>query len=601
MRGARSVSSWNAESPPLRSGLFVVALGVMLAAATSLPAASRPNVIVILTDDQGWGDLSLHGNRNLRTPHIDSLATGGAQCDRFYVCPVCSPTRAEFLTGRYHPRGGVFNVSTGGERLDLDERTIADVFKAAGYQTAAFGKWHNGSQYPYHPLGRGFGEYYGFTSGHWGDYFSPPLEHNGAIVRGDGYITDDFTNHAIKFIEANRSRPFFCYLPVNTPHSPMQVPDEFYDRFAKAELPMRADDRQKEDLDFTRAALAMCENIDANVGRILKRLDDLQLAENTIIAYFHDNGPNSWRWNGGMKGRKASTDEGGVRSPLFVRWPGKIPAGTKVERIAGAIDILPTLAELTGVPIPNDRPLDGVSLAAWMTDQRRDVPERMIFSHWGNKVSVRTQTHRLDADGKLFDMIADPGQRRAQTDQPELTKKLSDAVADWRKTVLAELEREPRPFTVGYRQFPTTMLPARDGVPHGNVKRSAQAPNCSYFTNWTSKDDRITWDVDIVEAGTFDVTLYYAVSKENVGSTVELSLGDQRLVAKVDTPHDPPALGAEHDRASRGSESLVKDFRPWSMGRLTLPAGQGLLTLRATDIPAKEVMEVRLIVLKRQD
>ncbi|OYW15662.1 MAG: N-acetylgalactosamine 6-sulfate sulfatase, partial [Planctomycetales bacterium 12-60-4] len=301
-----------------------------------------PNVVVILTDDQGWGDLSIHGNRNLATPHIDSLARDGALFERFYVCPVCSPTRAEFLTGRYHARGGVFNVSTGGERLDLDERTIADVFKSAGYATAAFGKWHNGSQYPYHPLGRGFDEYYGFTSGHWGDYFSPPLDHNGALIHGSGYLPDDLTDHALAFMRQHRDQSFFCYIPFNTPHSPMQIPNVFFEKFRKAELPDRFHVPAQEDLAMTRAALAMCENIDWNVGRVLQMLEELQLADDTIVVYFSDNGPNSFRWNGGMKGRKGSTDEGGVRSPLLMRWPGRILAGRRVPQIAGAIDLLPT-------------------------------------------------------------------------------------------------------------------------------------------------------------------------------------------------------------------------------------------------------------------
>jgi arylsulfatase A-like enzyme len=170
----------------------------------------RPNVVVILADDQGWGDLSVHGNTNLNTPNIDSLARDGALFERFFVCPVCSPTRAEFFTGRYHPRGGVYSTSTGGERLNLDEKTIGDTFKAAGYATGAFGKWHNGMQYPYHPNARGFDEFYGFCSGHWGNYFSPVLEHNGTLVRGNGYITDDLTEHALAFIEQNKDRPCFC-------------------------------------------------------------------------------------------------------------------------------------------------------------------------------------------------------------------------------------------------------------------------------------------------------------------------------------------------------------------------------------------------------
>jgi arylsulfatase A-like enzyme len=191
----------------MRHFLLVI---VGLFASLFVRAADKPNIVVILADDQGWGDLSINGNKNLATPNIDSLGRGGVMLDRFYVCPVCSPTRAEFLTGRYHPRGGVFNVTTGGERLNTDVKTIADTFKAAGYATGAFGKWHNGSQWPYHPNARGFDEYYGFTSGHWGEYFDPPLEHNGKFVRGKGYITDDLTDHALGFIEKNKKRPFFC-------------------------------------------------------------------------------------------------------------------------------------------------------------------------------------------------------------------------------------------------------------------------------------------------------------------------------------------------------------------------------------------------------
>src|SRR6478672_258983 len=178
-------------------------LALLVLLATAGPAAAAPNVVVILADDAGWGDLGVHGNTNLRTPHLDGLATAGARFQNFYVQPVCAPTRAEFLTGRWHPRGGVHGVSTGAERLDLDERTIAEVFQAAGYATGCFGKWHNGSQYPYHPNGRGFAEFYGFTSGHWGEYFDPPLDHNGKAVKGKGYITDDLTDHAIAFLKTS--------------------------------------------------------------------------------------------------------------------------------------------------------------------------------------------------------------------------------------------------------------------------------------------------------------------------------------------------------------------------------------------------------------
>jgi len=212
----------------------------LLLASIALTAPSRaaeqkkPNILIILADDEGWGDLAINGNTNVATPHIDSLGAAGAMLQHFFVCPVCSPTRAEFLTGRYHLRGGVHGVSSGEERLNLDEKTIADSFKAAGYATAAFGKWHNGMQYPYHPRGRGFEEYYGFCSGHWGDYFDAPLEHNGLPVQGKGFLIDDLTEHAMDFMTQNKDKPFFCYVPFNTPHYPLQVPDRFFNKFSSS-------------------------------------------------------------------------------------------------------------------------------------------------------------------------------------------------------------------------------------------------------------------------------------------------------------------------------------------------------------------------------
>jgi hypothetical protein len=494
----------------------------------------------------------------------------------------------------------VRGVSTGQERLDLSEKTIADAFKAAGYATGAFGKWHNGTQYPYHPNGRGFDEYYGFCSGHWGDYFNPPLEHNGQPLQGNGYITNDLTDRAIAFIERNRTRPFLCYVPYNTPHSPMQVPDRFFDKFATADIKLRATQPQAEDLPMTRAALAMCENIDWNVGRVLAKLDELKLADNTIVLYFCDNGPNSFRWNGGMKGRKGSTDEGGVRAPLLVRWPANIQPGTKVTQIAGAIDLLPTLAALCGIPTVSKLPLDGRSLASLLRGEATAGSDRMIFSHWNGKVSVRTQQFRLDSSGKLFDMLADPGQSRdASQSHPQEAARLKKAVQDWRAEVLVGLKRE-RPFTVGYAAFPSTVLPARDGLPHGNVRRSARAPNCSFFENWTSADDRITWDVEVATAGKYEAVVYYTCPQDSVGSTIELSLGDSRIKGAVALAHDPPLRGSENDRASRGSESLVKDFKPLRLGIVELPAGRGLLSLRALKIPGKQVMDVRSVVLTLQ-
>lgn len=383
----------------------------------------------------------------------------------------------------------------------------------------------------------------------------------------------------------------------------MQVPDRFYDKFRGADLKLRYEGKQDEDLAMTRAVLAMCENIDWNVGRVLARLAELKLADDTIVVYFSDNGPNSWRYNGGMKGRKGSTDEGGVRSPLLVRWPGHIRGGLNVKPIAAVIDLLPTLAELAGVEIVGNKPLDGRSLATLLLSgasetRAKDWPERMIFSHWNGNVSVRTQQHRLDATGKLFDMTADPAQSRdVAKEQPQTAAQLSRAVAEWKRELLADFPRDDRPFTVGYPDFPITQLPARDGVPHGNVRRSAAAPNCSFFENWVSPDDRITWDIEVHTPGKYEAVIYYTCSKADVGSTVELSFQGSRVQATVSAAHDPPLLGAELDRVARTHESYVKDFRPLRLGIIELPSGRGPLTLRALAVSGKHVMDVRSVVL----
>jgi len=573
-------------------------LSIVLGLYTSF---AKPNVVVILTDDQGWGDLSLNGNTDLATPHTDSLARDGARFDRFFVCAVCSPTRAEFLTGRYHVRSGVYSTSAGGERMDLDERTIADTFRAAGYSTGAFGKWHNGMQYPYHPNGRGFDEFYGFCSGHWGDYFSPPLEHNGRNVKGEGFCIDDFTNKAMAFMERSHKagKPFFAYLPYNTPHSPMQVPDRWWDKFKDRKISMRNRDPRRENLPHLRCALAMCENIDWNVGRLLKKLDQLGVAKDTIVVFFHDNGPNGVRWNGGMKGRKGSTDEGGVRSPLLMRWPAAIRKGTYVKQIASVMDLLPTLADCAGIPVVGQKKLDGRSLKPLLLGQEAKWKDRTIMNCWRGKVSARTQRFRLGHMGRLFDMVNDPGQRKdISKEKPKVAARLREEVAHWKRTVLTELGEDNRPFVIAHPEFEWTQIPARDATAHGGIKRSNKFPNCSYFTNWTKTDDKLTWPAEVASAGRYEVTLHYAVPRGDEGAVLELSHNRSRLRYTIAEPHEVPARGQENDRVKR-MESYVKDFRAVKMGVIALKKEKGELTLRAVKIPGKTALEFRLLMLRR--
>jgi len=577
---------------------LLVAMICLLAVSNGNWALARsPNVLVILTDDQGWGDLSVSGNTNLATPHIDSLARDGATLEHFYVCQVCAPTRAEFLTGRYYPRTGVSGVSLGQGRLNPDETTIADLFRAAGYATGAFGKWHNGTQPPYHPNYRGFDEFYGFTSGHWGHYFSPPLDHNGERVRGDGFIIDDFSNHAIEFMESNRDRPFFCYVPFNTPHSPMYVPDRFYEKFDGVDPVMRNRDPELEDVMMTRAALALCENIDWNVGRLLAKLNELQLRDDTIVVYFSDNGPNSWRWNGGMKGRKGSIDEGGLRSPFFIRWPGRIRAGVKYPQVAGAVDLLPTLTGLAGIEGQTKKPQDGRSLVPLLLEQESSWPERVLLSVKGAQVSVRTQQFRLDAEGRLFDIDTDPGQTTDVADRhPDLLERLlPQAQAHSREMQTLLQANANRPFTVGYG--PSTTLTARDGVPHGTIRRSSSAPNNSFFKNWTDTGDSITWDIDVGQTGDYDAIVYYTCAEEDVGATIRLSMNDQASVqSQVLVPFDPPLYDNSKERVEK-THYFVKDFRPLRIGTVRLAKGRGTLKLDAPEITGRKAIDVHSLDL----
>jgi len=590
----------------LRMSVAVLALGISVAAVAT--AAAHPNVLIVLADDAGWGDFSFVGNASVATPAVDSLARDGAVLKQFCVQPVCSPTRAELLTGRYHPRSGVRGVSLGQERMAPDERTLANVFHDAGYATGCFGKWHNGTQWPYHPRARGFDTFYGFTEGHWGDYFDAEMEHDGAFVRGRGYIADDITDHAIGFIEAARTdkKPFLCYVAFNTPHSPMSVPEAEWARFRDKPISQRGPEGDREDLAFTRAALAMVENLDANVDRLLATLDRLDAARDTIVVFFSDNGPNSPRWCGDMRGRKGSTDDGGVRSVCCVRYPARVQPGTIIDDTTGAIDLMPTLAGLAGVVLKNEKPLDGVDLAPLLSTGPATqaaaavLADRAIVASFGGKVSVRTTRHRLDAEGRLYDMETDPGQTRdIASELPDEVARLRETAAAWRRDVL---DAVPKPteerFPVGYPGAPLTELPARDGLPHGGVARSGKAPNCSFFTKWTTPDDSITWTVDVLEPGRYTAELWYTCPPSDAGATVMLSGGGGTVTGTIHPGWDPP-LNTADDRIPRGhGESFSKALKPLALGTIALEKGPTTLVLRATAIPSGSVADVRRLVLR---
>ena len=590
--------------------LISLLLSLFISCNSNIDSQAHPNIILILTDDQGWGDLSLNGNKDLHTPNIDKIAHNGVRFDRFFVSPVCSPTRAEILTGRHHTRTGVYDVSLGGERINVDEETLGDLFKAAGYRTAAYGKWHNGMQAPYHPNTRGFDQFYGFCSGHWGNYFNPVLEKNGELVKGKGFITDDLTNHGIEFIKKNKNNPFFLYMPFNTPHSPMQVPDKYWNKFKNKDLTQKGtlsdvpDDKysgtNSKGENHSKAALAMCENIDWNVGRIIETLESQKIIDNTIIIYLSDNGPNGHRWNGEMKGIKGSTDEGGTRSPMIISWKGNIPSGKKVSKIASGIDLLPTLIDISGIKVKPKNILDGVNLKQLIYQNDADWQERYIYNYWRGRLSLRSQNFRLDNENNLYNMNDDPNQlNNVSKTYKEIFEVMKKAKIEWKKELLANINlKDKRAFIIGHPELKNTQIPARDAKANGLIKRSNYYPNCSYMTNWVNIEDTITWNAEVAEDGKFEAIIYYTCKKDALGSEIELSFSDSSVSKKITKFYDPKEYGEENDRSPR-IESYVKDFIPLKMGVIDLKKGKGTLMLKGLKMTGKELLDFRLLMLKR--
>ena len=582
--------------PVVMAGLLAV-----LVSGPRAPAA-LPNVLLVMTDDQGWGDVHTHGNADLDTPVMDRLAREGARFERFFVSPVCAPTRASLLTGRYYLRTGTHGVTRAYETMRSDEVTLAEAFKAAGYATGLFGKWHNGAHYPNDPNGQGFDEFLGFTAGHWNNYFDTDLSHNGTPVRTHGYITDVLTDAALAFIDAHRDGPFFAYVPYNAPHSPFQVPERYFSKYKARGF----DDKNA-------AVYGMVENLDDNLGRLLARLDERGLRDNTIVVFLTDNGPNGDdRYNGDMRGAKASVHEGGVRVPLFIRWPGHIAPHTVVRRPAMHIDLFPTLLALAGVPMPETPPLDGVSLVPLLHADAAGWPDRTLFTHWrldaGSEPTpgaVRTERWRAVDTGQgweLYDLLSDPGQR---TDvaalYPEVTRRLGTAYAGW----FADVTRtgfDPIPTALGYPERPTVLLPGHEAVLHPGwgegiryVGRNGWAND--WVTGWTSTDAYPAWPVDVVAPGRYAVTLFYTCAPEDVGGRLRVDIGGQHLEGTVTEAFDPEPRFSP-DRVLRG-EVYEKLWKPMTLGTVALPAGRTELALRATYVPGNKTIDLKAVQVRR--
>ncbi len=561
----------------------------------------HPNVLLIMTDDQGWGDLRSHGNEQIDTPTLDRFAAESARFERFFVSPVCAPTRASLLTGRYHLRTGTHGVTRGYETMRTEEVTIAEALGQGGYATGCFGKWHNGAHYPHHPNGQGFDTFFGFCAGHWNNYFDTGLERNGRPVDTKGYITDVLTDAALDFIEKHRQERFFCYVPYNAPHGPFQVPDRYFDKYKARGLD-----------DQLACIYGMCENLDDNVGRLLHRLDDLGLRDNTIVLFLTDNGPNSDRFNGGMRGRKGSVDEGGVRVPLFVRWPGRIEPGTQVSPIAAHIDLFPTIMELCGLPMPETLPQDGKSLAPLLAGGHTDWPDRMLFTFrtpganlQNIRGSVRTQRWRAvkrTQNWQLYDMVADPAQQEdIAKHNPDVMTQLRDAF----EAKIAEVTQagfDPIPAHVGHADWPTVVLPAHEAflepAPRKGISYVGAAGWANdWITNWTDTDAYAWWPLKVVKPGRFGIAVMYCCAEANLGSRVRIELGGQAVEAIVGQAHDPAPI-ASPDRVPRG-EVYEKNWATLPLGELNLKPGPTRLMLRMAQIPGPQACDIKAVRIQR--
>jgi arylsulfatase A-like enzyme len=351
-------------------------------AATML--AAPPNVVVFLVDDLAYGDLACHGNRHAQTPRIDAFAREAVKLERFYVSPVCAPTRAALLTGRYSFRGGVSDVFGAACQLDPGEVTLAEALRAAGYATGVFGKWHLGDEGPHTPNAQGFDEALVHTLPAMRRYQDPTLLHNGVKKEFKGYCLDIFTDHAIDFVRRHRARPFFLYLPPNLIHTPLQVAEELAAPFAR--LGVSAS---------TAKIYAMLQNVDHNFGRLRAALQELGLEENTLLLFTSDNGPCSGsvpvdRHMAGLHGLKGTVYENGIRMPAYVRWPAGFRAPAQVRRMTAHIDIFPTALAACGVAAPAGRKLDGRNLLPLLRDPATGWEDRTVFLQWDSGAVPRS-------------------------------------------------------------------------------------------------------------------------------------------------------------------------------------------------------------------
>ncbi len=430
------------------------------ARAADLPR--KPNIVFIITDDQGYGDLSCHGNPILKTPHIDKLHARSVRFTDFHVSPTCAPTRASLMTGRHEFKSGVTHTINERERLGLQAFTLAQLLKSVGYRTGIFGKWHLGDEDAYQPGKRGFDEVFIHGAGGIGQtypgscgdapknsYFNPAILHNNVFVKTQGYCTDVFFKQATAWLDAKRKEkePFLCWIATNAPHAPLDVPKEYEAKYT-GKVPEKV-----------AKFYGMIANIDDNVGKLLAQLEAWGVLDDTLIVFMTDNGGTAGvqTYNAGMRGPKGTPYQGGTRVPFFVSWPKHLKPGD-CSRLAAHLDVFPTFAELAGAKIPDTVKLDGRSLASLLQNPGAEWADRMLFTHVGRwekgksaaaqyaKCAVRNARFRLvrqSGEWELHDIQNDPGEKvNVLAQHPQAFAEMKGAYDRWWQEVTPLLVNE---------------------------------------------------------------------------------------------------------------------------------------------------------------
>jgi len=495
--------------------LALVALNIcssLLAGATNISDKEKPNIIIVITDDQGYGDLASRGNPIIKTPNLDRLHDEAIRFTNFHVSTTCAPSRGSLMTGRHTNRVNVFHTITGRSLLFEDERLLPQVLAENGYTNGMFGKWHLGDNYPFRPEDRGFHEVVrhgggGITQGpdYWGnDYFDDTYWHNGELEAYKGYCTDVFFDEAMRFIETNQNKPFFCYLSTNAPHAPLNVPEKYFTMYKDVPgLPER----------FQRF-YGMITNIDDNMKRLEDKLEALNLRENTIFIFMTDNGTAGGNriFDGGLRGSKGSEYEGGHRVPFFVRWPaGGLTGGRDVDQLVAHYDVLPTFVDLLGLDFTPAKPLDGISFKRLLVDEDSGWPNRILYMDTQRlqnlvkyrKYTVMDKDWRLVNGNELYNVTADLGQTKNVIDQhPEVAGRLAAGYERWWQSFMDEGVNERYAYIkVGSRYENPSRISAHDMFTgkHGQAWHQIGAAVGAQATG--------RWKIEFVEDGKYRISL----------------------------------------------------------------------------------------------